>query len=85
MSAAKPNEIAQAGVLAVYFGAEDFIADMGGERTRGGHEVAYARSRVVLAARAAGVLALDQVVVDIRDGGRFSAEAKEGICQATIM
>jgi len=71
------DEIAPAGVLAVYFGAEDFIADMGGERTRGGHEVAYARSRVVLAARAAGVLALDQVVVDIRDGGRFSAEAKE--------
>ncbi len=77
MGVVRVDEIAQAGVLAVYFGAEDFIADMGGERTRSGHEVAYARSRVVLAARAAGVLALDQVVVDIRDGERFSAEAKE--------
>jgi len=77
MGVVRVDEIAQAGVLAVYFGAEDFIADMGGERTRSGHEVAYARSWVVLAARAAGVLALDQVVVDIRDGERFSAEAKE--------
>lgn len=71
----RAEEIAAAGVVAVYFGAEDFIADLGGERTVAGDEVAYARARVVLAARVAGVPALDQVVIDVRDGARFSAEA----------
>ena len=38
-------------VVAGYFGAEDFIADMGGVRTAEGTEVLYARSQVALAAR----------------------------------
>ena len=40
---------------ALAFGAEDFITDIGGRRTAEGLEVLYARSRVVLAARAAGL------------------------------
>ena len=62
---------------AVYFGAEDFIADMGGRRTPEGLEVLYARSQVVLAARLAGVPALDQVVVSVRDDERFVRECRE--------
>jgi citrate lyase subunit beta/citryl-CoA lyase len=62
-------------VTACYFGAEDFIADMGGRRSSSNHEVAYARSRVVLAARVQGVVALDQVVVGIDDDARFLEEA----------
>ena len=61
-----------------YFGAEDFVADMGGVRTPGGEEVLYARSRVALAARLAGVHALDQVVPAFRDDERFLADAERG-------
>ena len=43
-------------VAAAYFGAEDFIADMGGVRTAASQEVLYARSRVALAGRLAGVV-----------------------------
>jgi citrate lyase subunit beta/citryl-CoA lyase len=65
-------------VLAGYFGAEDFIADMGGVRTAEGTEVLYARSAVALAARLTGTLALDQVVTDLRDEDRFRADAGVG-------
>jgi len=64
-------------VVAAYFGAEDFIADMGGVRTASNHEVAFARSAVALAGRLAGVPVLDQVVTDFRDDERFVREASE--------
>jgi citrate lyase subunit beta / citryl-CoA lyase len=67
-----PNQL-----KAVYFGAEDFIADVGGERTKEGLEVLYARSRVVLAAKARGLLALDQVVTAFKDNEHFIADAKQ--------
>ena len=66
------------GVAAAYFGAEDFITDMGGVRTAGGLEVLYARSRVALAARLAGVPALDQVVIEFGDDNRFRTDASLG-------
>lgn len=62
---------------AVYFGAEDFIADMGGERTKEGLEVLYARSKVVLAAKTRGLLALDQVVTAFKDDEFFLNDAKQ--------
>ena len=65
-------------VAACYFGAEDFIADMGGVRTESSTEVLYARSRVALAARIAGVLALDQVVSRFGDDDAFLADAAVG-------
>ena len=64
-------------VIAGYFGAEDFIADMGGVRTDDNHEVAFARSAVALAGRLAGVTVLDQVVADFRNDARFRREARE--------
>jgi citrate lyase subunit beta/citryl-CoA lyase len=67
--------LAHPSVAGAYFGAEDFIADMGGVRTRAGEEVAYARSSVALAARLAGVVAIDQIVADFRDDARFREEA----------
>ena len=42
------------GVAACYFGAEDYVADLGGVRTPGNAEVATARSLVGIAARLAG-------------------------------
>lgn len=64
-------------VGAAYFGAEDFIADMGGVRTETNHEVHMARSRVALAGRLAEVPTLDQVVADFRDDERFRREGRE--------
>ena len=61
-----------------YFGAEDFITDMGGVRTDDGLEVLYARSQVALAARLAGVPVLDQVVTAFNDNERFLADAAVG-------
>jgi citrate lyase subunit beta/citryl-CoA lyase len=71
------RELLESSLLAAYFGAEDFTADLGGERTRAGLEVLYARSRMAVAARVAGVAAIDQVVVDFRDGDRFQTECAE--------
>lgn len=64
--------------VAAYFGAEDYIADLGGRRSAGGEEALYARSRVALAARLAGVAALDQVVVDFRDEDAFRRDSEAG-------
>jgi citrate lyase subunit beta/citryl-CoA lyase len=63
---------------ALAFGAEDFITDAGGHRTPEGFEVLYARSRVILAARVAGLQALDQVFTAIRDDAAFSRDAETG-------
>ncbi len=65
-------------LLAVYFGAEDFAADIGGRRTQTGEEVATARSWVVMAAKAAQVVAIDQAVLDIRNDALFSRDASLG-------
>ncbi len=66
------------GVTACYFGAEDYVADVGGHRTPGGLEVLYARSQVSLAAHLAGVVALDQAVVGLDDDAHFTADADMG-------
>jgi citrate lyase subunit beta/citryl-CoA lyase len=65
-------------LAAVAFGAEDFVTDIGGRRTPDGLEVLYARSRVVLAARVAGLQALDQVFTNIRDDDAFRRDAELG-------
>ena len=72
------ESLLEAGATACYFGAEDYIADLGGRRTPGSQEVLFARSRVVLAARIAGVTALDQVVTDFRDDAGFERDAEDG-------
>jgi citrate lyase subunit beta/citryl-CoA lyase len=61
-----------------YFGAEDYVADLGGRRSPGGEEVLFARSKVALAGRLAGVPVLDQVVVDFRDDEGFERDALAG-------
>jgi citrate lyase subunit beta/citryl-CoA lyase len=54
-------------IVAVAFGAEDFTNDMGLERTEDESEVAGARSSVCIAARAAGVDALDTPFFRFKD------------------
>ncbi|MEM8708445.1 MAG: CoA ester lyase [Actinomycetota bacterium] len=61
-------------ISAAYFGAEDFIADMGGVRTASNDEVAYARAQVALAGRLAEVTVIDQIVADFTDDERCRRE-----------
>jgi len=54
-------------VVALTLGLEDYTADLGVVKTPEGRESLYARSRVVNAARAAGLQAIDSVYGDIAD------------------
>ena len=62
-------EMAQASrrIVGIAFGAEDYTNDMGVIRNDFGEECYYARSAVAVAARAAGVAALDGPFVGFRD------------------
>src|SRR5436190_4535996 len=78
LGVADARDVYRPPVTVCYFGAEDFVADMGGLRTESSSEVLYARSRVALIARVSGVLALDQVVPSFGDDERFLADAAQG-------
>ena len=54
-------------IAGVAFGAEDYTHDMGAKRKEGGDELMFPRSRVAVAARAAGVLAFDTSNINFRD------------------
>jgi citrate lyase subunit beta/citryl-CoA lyase len=54
-------------IVAVSIGLEDYTADVGVVKTPEGRESQYARSRVLNAARAAGVQAIDSVYGDVGD------------------
>ena len=54
-------------ILGLAFGAEDYTASMEIERTKTGEELMNARSRVVWAAKAAGVQAIDTIFADVND------------------
>ena len=54
-------------VVAIAIGLEDFTADLGVTRTSEGKESLYARTRLVIAAKAAGVQPIDSVFSDIGD------------------
>jgi citrate lyase subunit beta/citryl-CoA lyase len=66
-------------VVALCFGAEDFTADMGVKRTREGKETLFARSQIVMAAKAAQVMALDTVFSDLDDMEGLVRETRESI------
>ena len=54
-------------VVALTIGLEDYTADLGVVKTAEGRESQYARTRLVNAARAAGVQAIDSVYSDVGD------------------
>jgi citrate lyase subunit beta/citryl-CoA lyase len=56
-------------VAALTIGLEDYTADLGVAKTSTGAESLYARTRLVNAARAAGVQAIDSVFGDVGDLG----------------
>ena len=61
MAAASPR------IVAIAFGAEDYTNDMGIQRTDDGAEVYHPRATIAIAARAAGVAALDSPYVAFRN------------------
>lgn len=54
-------------VVAVAIGLEDYTTDLGVQRTTEGKESFYARTRLVVAAKAAGIQPIDSVFSDIAD------------------
>src|SRR5437870_13337930 len=64
---ALPIAVASENVAALTIGLEDYTADLGVVKTLEGRESQYARARVVNAARAAGVQAIDSVFSDVAD------------------
>jgi len=62
-------------VVAIAFGGEDFTNDMGIERLEDESQVAYARQKVCVSARAAHVLALDTPYFKLRDPDGLRANA----------
>ena len=69
--------LAHTQVVGGYFGAEDYIADLGGVRTESNLEVLYARSSVAQAGRIARKPVLDQIVADFRNDDRMRSESFE--------
>lgn len=65
-------------IRSMYFGAEDFLADIGGNRTRASTEVQFARSSVLLHAKQSGLTAIDQPIADVRDDALFQTDAEQG-------
>jgi len=63
-------------IVAVAFGAEDFTDDMGIERTEDESEVAFARNSLCIAARAAGVDALDTPFFRFQDSRGLQANVQ---------
>ena len=54
-------------VTALFLGGEDLTADLRCKRTKAGNEIDYARKRLVMAARAAGIDVYDTPFTDVND------------------
>ena len=62
-------------VKALFLGAEDLTADLQCKRTKEGREIEYARTRLVMAARAAGVEVYDTPFTDVNDDEGIEMDA----------
>ena len=65
-------------LIALLFGAEDLASDLGAIRSKQGDEVAYARSALVVAAAAYGLLAIDMVYFALNDPAGLEEECLSG-------
>ncbi|MBL8163960.1 MAG: CoA ester lyase [Anaerolineae bacterium] len=64
---------------ALIFGAEDLAGDIGATRTPEGREVFYARSAVVIHAKAHGLQAIDTVHIGLNDLDGLAAQTREAL------
>ncbi len=63
-------------VAAIFLGGEDLTADLQCKRTKEGKEIFYARTRMVMAARAAGIDVYDTPWTDVEDYDGLIEDAK---------
>ena len=63
-------------IRALFLGAEDLTADLQCKRTKEGREIEYARTRLVVAARAAGVDVYDTPFTDVNDDEGIWVDAR---------
>ena len=63
-------------IKALFLGAEDLTADLRCKRTKEGREIEYARTRLVVAARAAGVEVFDTPFTDVNDDDGIVVDAE---------
>ena len=64
-------------VVAIALGGEDFIADLRTQRTTRGIEFYHARSEILMAARDAGIQAMDTVYADVYNEEGFRQEVTD--------
>lgn len=86
---AAPSIAAAANCVALMWGGEDLVADLGGRSSRrpdGGLRpvVAHARSAVLLAAAAAGCAAVDSVLLAVDDLAALAAEADDAAASGFV-
>ena len=63
-------------IYALFLGAEDLTADLRCKRTKEGREIEYARTRLVVAARAADVEVYDTPFTDVNDDAGIWTDAE---------
>ena len=63
-------------IKALFLGAEDLTADLRCKRTKEGREIEYARTRLVVAARAAGIDVFDTPFTDVNDDEGIVVDAE---------
>lgn len=61
-------------MAALALSAEDYVTSLKTSRSREGVELAEARGRIVIAAKAAGIMAIDTVFTDVADEEGFAKE-----------
>lgn len=78
----KANEITELGAPllldGIVFGSDDFLANIGAERTKDAKELLYARQKLVLVAKAFHLQAIDLVHIDYKDTEGLREQAIEG-------
>lgn len=63
-------------LIGIALGAEDYVTNLKTSRSPGGIELLFGRSMILLAARAAGIDAIDTVFTDVNDEEGFKAEVE---------
>jgi citrate lyase subunit beta/citryl-CoA lyase len=65
-------------IIALSFGAVDFSRDMGSTLSKDGTELLYARSRIAICARAAGIPSIDSPWIELQDKEGLVRECRLG-------
>jgi len=73
---AREIALASPRLVAIAIGAEDYVTDLHTTRSPEGTEIFVARSLLVMAARAAGIMAIDTVYADVNNEDGFSREVR---------